>query len=171
MAVNPKFAVLALVGVLAGCASSGSSPDVPTSRAAVTPSARAGLGSAASSSLPSPVVSLVDQAKFQSPSKNITCDLAPGAVRCEIVKRDWEPPPRPAACRLGWGHGMSIENGKPDFVCAGDTINGTATTVLPYGSSLRAGSIQCDSGDAAMRCVDQKSEHGFTLSVQDYNLF
>jgi hypothetical protein len=172
MAVNPRFAVLVLVGALAGCASSGSSPDVPTSRAAVTPSARAGLGAAASSSsLPSPVVTLVDRANFQSPSKNITCDLAAGTVRCEIVKRDWEPPPSPAACQLGWGHGMSIESGKPDFVCAGDTIIGTATSVLPYGSSLRAGSIQCDSGNAAMRCVDQESQHGFTLSVQDYNLF
>jgi hypothetical protein len=173
MAVNPKLAVLVLVGALAGCASSGSSPDVPASHAAVPPSARAGLGAAVSSSsgLPSPVVSLVDQANFQSPSKNITCDLAAGTVRCEIVKRDWEPPPRPAACQLGWGHGMSIESGKPDFLCAGDTIIGTATTVLPYGSSLRAGSIQCDSGNAAMRCVDQKSQHGFTLSVQDYNLF
>jgi hypothetical protein len=169
MAVNPRFAALVLVGALAGCASSGSSADVP----AATPSARAGLGAAApsSSSLPSPVVSLVDQANFQSPSKNITCDLAAGTVRCEIVKRDWEPPPRPAACRLDWGQGMSIESGKPAFVCAGDTIIGTATTVLPYGSSLRAGSIQCDSGNAAMRCVDQKSQHGFTLSVQDYNLF
>jgi hypothetical protein len=161
MAVNPRFAVLVLVGALAGC----SSPDVPTSGAGATPSARAGLGAAA------PTLSLVDRANFQSPSKNITCDLTTDSVRCEIVKRDWEPPARPAGCELGWGHGMSIENGKVNFVCAGDTVVGTATTVLPYGTSLRAGSVQCDSGNAAMRCLDQKSQHGFTLSVEDYNIF
>jgi uncharacterized protein DUF6636 len=163
MAVNPKIAALMLVGVLAGCSSPGDSSSPP-----VTPSARAGLGTAAAAS---PVVRDVEQANFQSPSKNITCDLTAGAVRCEIVKRDWEPPPRPPSCGLGWGHGMSIQNGKAGFVCAGDTVIGTATEVLPYGSSLRSGDVQCDSGNAALRCMDEKSQHGFTLAVADYNLF
>lgn len=66
---------------------------------------------------------------------------------------------------------MSISNGKADFVCAGDTVIGTASTVLPYGSSLRGGTVQCDSGNEALRCVDQTSQHGFTLAVADYNLF
>ncbi|MFI6072905.1 DUF6636 domain-containing protein [Actinoplanes sp. NPDC051343] len=162
MAVNPKLAALMLVVALAGCGSPGSSPDVPAS---ATPSARTGLGA------PSPVVSVVASANFQSPSKNITCDLTTGAVRCEIIKRDWEPPPKPASCELGWGHGMSIENGRADFVCAGDTVIGTASEVLPYGSSLRAGNVQCDSGNVSLRCVDEKSQHGFTLAVADYNLF
>jgi hypothetical protein len=163
MAVIRKLAALTLVGVvLAGCSSpSFSSPPA-------TPSARAGLGTAAA---PSSVVRDVEQADFQSPSKNITCDLTAGAVRCEIVKRDWEPPPQPASCQLGWGRGMSIENGKAGFVCAGDTVIGTATEVLPYGSSLRAGDVQCDSGNEALRCTDQTTQHGFTLAVADYNLF
>jgi hypothetical protein len=154
-----KLAALMLAGVvLAGCSSPSSSPSPP-----VTPSARAGLGPAA--------IRQVDQADFQSPSKNITCDLTAGAVRCEIVKRDWEPPPRPASCQLGWGHGLQITDGKADFVCAGDTVIGTATEVLAYGSSLRSGDVQCDSGNAALRCTDQKTQHGFTLAIADYNLF
>jgi hypothetical protein len=165
MAVNPKIAALVLVGALAACSSPGSPADVPTAAPGV-PSARAGLGAAAT-----PAPRVVDQADFQSPSRNITCDLTTGAVRCEIVKRDWSPPSKPADCQLGWGQGMSIKDGKADFVCAGDTVVGTATEVLPYGSSLRAGSVQCDSGNAALRCVDQKSQHGFTLAVADYNLF
>jgi hypothetical protein len=165
MAVNPKLAALMLVAALAGCGSPGSSPDV---RGSSVSSARAVLGAAPS---PSELVTVVKEANFQSPSKNITCDLTSGAVRCEIVKRDWQPPPRPASCELGWGHGTSITNGEADLSCAGDTIIGTATEILPYGSSLRAGSIQCDSGNAAMRCVDQKTLHGFTLAVADYKLF
>jgi hypothetical protein len=34
-----------------------------------------------------------------------------------------------------------------------------------------AGSVQCDSGQAALRCIEQKSQHGFTLAVADYGLF
>jgi hypothetical protein len=165
MAVNPMLAASLLVVALAGCGSPGSSADVRTTS---TPATEVGLGAAPS---PSEPVSVVTEANFQSPSKNITCDLTTGAVRCEIVKRDWQPPPRPATCQLGWGHGMSIANGKADFVCAGDTVIGTASEVLPYGSSLRAGSVQCYSGSTAMRCIDEKSAHGFTLAVADYNLF
>lgn len=170
MVVKPKIAASVLVGaalVVAGCGSAGSSPDVPASS---SHNAQVGLG-AAPSSATSPSVSVVQAANFQSPSKNITCDLTVGAVRCEIVNRQWEPPPSPASCRLAWGHSMSIENGKAAFVCAGDTVIGTATRVLPYGSSLRAGSVQCDSGDAALRCFDVKTQSGFTLAVADYDLF
>jgi uncharacterized protein DUF6636 len=166
MAVNRGILALVLVGALAGCSAPLSPRSSPSSSAA--PSAREGLGAAAT---PSPTVRVVEQANFLSPSKNITCDLTTGAVRCEIVKRAWEPPPRPASCQLGWGHSMSIDNGKADFVCAGDTVVGTATEVLPYGSSFRAGSVRCDSGNEALRCVDSKSQHGFTLAVADYNLF
>jgi hypothetical protein len=163
MAVNLRFAALVLVAAVAGCGSSSPSPSrSPTSSG--RPSARAELGGA-------PVVRVVTKANFQSPSHNITCDLTAGAVRCEIVKRAWQPPPKPATCQLGWGHGTTIENGKADFVCAGDTIIGTAAEVLPYGSSLRAGTVRCDSENTALRCLDEQTHHGFTLAVANYNLF
>lgn len=164
MAVNLRIVALVTLGALAGCSSSGGS----TSPATATPSARAGMGTAGP---PSPAVSLVERANFQSPSKNITCALTTGSVRCDIGNRNWQPPAAPSSCQLDWGQGMTIANGKVSFVCAGDTVMGTATFVLPYGSSVRAGSVQCDSGNAAMRCTDQKTQHGFTLSVQDYNIF
>jgi hypothetical protein len=160
MTVIPRLAALVLVGALAGC----SAPQVTTSSA--PPSARVGLGA-----IPSPVVSIVDEANFQTPSKNITCALTASLVRCDIINRNWKPPPKPASCQLDWGHGMYVEPGKADFICAGDTVLGSATSVLPYGSSLRAGRLQCDSENAALRCVDQNSQHGFTLAVADYNLF
>lgn len=117
------------------------------------------------------MVSVVKQANFQSPSKNITCVLTVGAVRCDIVNKNWQPPTRPASCQLDWGNGMYLDNGKADFICAGDTVVGTATMVLRYGSSLLAGDVQCDSENTALRCVDKKSQHGFSLAVAAYQLF
>ena len=117
------------------------------------------------------MVSVVEQANFQTPSKNITCALTVSSVRCDIVQRDWQPPTKPASCQLDWGNGVYLDNGKADFICAGDTVVGTATMVLRYGSSLQAGNVQCDSRNAALRCIDKKSQHGFTLAVADYALF
>jgi hypothetical protein len=117
------------------------------------------------------VVRVVERANFRSPSKNITCVLAVGSVRCDIVSKAWQPPTRPVSCQLDWGNGVYLDNGKADFLCAGDTVVGTATMELPYGVSLRAGDVQCYSERAAMRCIDNKSQHGFTLAVADYQLF
>jgi hypothetical protein len=164
MAIIPKLGALVLVGALAGCSLS-SSPGPASSTATSIPSARAGLGAA------SPAVRLVDEANFQSPSRNISCTMTASLVRCDIVRKNWVASAKPSSCSLDWGNGMYLNKTKAGFVCAGDTVVGTATTVLPYGSSLRAGDLQCDSGNAALRCIDQKNEHGFTLAVADYNLF
>jgi hypothetical protein len=175
MAVIFKLATFVLVGALAGCSlpsSPGGSSAAGTSSSSVaTPSARSGLGAASPSATPSPVVSVVEDATFQSPSKNITCVLTTSSVRCDIARKTWTVPTRPASCQLDWGNGMYLNKGVAGFVCAGDTVAGTATRVLPYGTSLRAGTVQCDSGNAALRCVDTSSQHGFTLAVADYNLF
>ncbi len=180
MAAIFKVATFVLVGALAGCSLSsppgGSSAAGAPSSSVVTPRARTGLGAASSSPAspsvaPLPVVSVVEDATFQSPSKNITCVLTTSSVRCDIARKSWTAPTRPASCQLGWGNGIYLNKGEAGFVCAGDTVAGTATRVLPYGTSLRAGTVQCDSGNAALRCVDNSSQHGFTLAVADYSLF
>jgi hypothetical protein len=116
-------------------------------------------------------VSVVDEANFESPSKNIVCALTADSVRCDIVRKDWQAPSKPSSCQLDWGYGVYLDHDKVTFVCAGDTLVGTAKRVLPYGSSLRAGDLQCDSGNAALRCINQKSRHGFALAVADYKIF
>jgi len=113
----------------------------------------------------------VDEAIFRTPSKNIACALTSKSVRCDIVNKSWQPPPKPADCQLDWGFGVFLENGQAGFLCAGDTVAGAATTTLAYGNALRSGVLLCDSESVALRCVDEKTGHGFTLAVAQYTLF
>jgi len=165
MAMNPRLAALVLLGLLAGCTASGGGQGGSSSSSPL-PSAHAGLGAP-----PSPSVTEVSEATFRTPSKNIACALTSTSVRCDIVRKSWQPPAKPADCQLDWGSGMFIENGQANFVCAGDTVIGSATTTLAYGNALRSGVLLCDSESFALRCVDEKTGHGFTLAIAQYSLF
>jgi hypothetical protein len=120
---------------------------------------------------PAPSVTEVDDAIFRTPSKNIACALTSKSVRCDILRKDWKPPPKPADCVLDWGFGVFIENGRANFICAGDSVIGAATTTLAYGKALRSGHLLCDSESVALRCSDETTGHGFTLAVAQYSLF
>ena len=112
---------------------------------------------------------------FQSPSGNIVCSIDGGAsVRCEILKKDWSPPPKPRTCPLDWGGGLVLgARGRPAILCAGDTIQPPPRhpyRVLPYGRSIRSGSITCSSARTGMTCVNV-ARHGFLLSRERYRFF
>jgi hypothetical protein len=162
--------VLILGSALAGC--SGSSGTGNRATAAPSAAANAGLGAAPTSVTPSAnVTKKVTEANFRTPSKNIGCYLSADSARCDIVKKSWAPPAKPANCELDWGNGVSVDqDGAATFTCAGDTMLG-AREELAYGQSLQAGDFVCDSSRAAMRCSNVTSGHGFTLSVQQYDLF
>jgi hypothetical protein len=160
--------VLTLVGALTACSASGEPDPRPTTRAA--------FGDApASASVPpsavSPSSAVVDAANFVSPSGNIGCYLDESGARCDIVRKNWQPPPAPADCELDWGNGISVhQREEATFTCAGDTVLG-GKEKLAYGKSLRAGDFTCSSDSKAMRCENTESGHGFTLAVEQYNLF
>lgn len=166
MATIDRLAALVLTGALAGCTSLGGGRDPSPS-----PSAHAGLGAPPSAGVPSPSVAEIDEAIFRTPSKNIACALTSKSVRCDIARKDWKPPPKPAACELDWGFGVFLENGRANFICAGDSVLGATTMTLAYGSALRSGDLLCDSESVALRCIDQKTGHGFTLAVAQYSFF
>ena len=160
------LAGLGLAAVLAGCSGSGdgAGPSAPPA------AANAGLGAAPAAPSVN-VTKKVTEAAFRTPSQNIGCYLTAEAARCDIVKKSWDPPPKPADCELDWGNGISVyQEQEAAFTCAGDTVLG-AGDVLDYGRSLQAGEFVCDSSSAAMRCSNVSSGHGFTLSVQQYQLF
>ena len=114
---------------------------------------------------------VVNEATFVSPSGNIGCYLDKSGARCDIVRKDWQPPPAPADCGLDWGFGVSVDQVKEaTFTCAGDTVLG-GKEKLAYGTSLRAGDFTCSSATKAMRCENTKSGHGFTLAIEQYHLF
>jgi hypothetical protein len=108
---------------------------------------------------------------FTSPTGNVGCFIDATAVRCDIAERDWAPPPRPADCEFDYGQGISMSPGDPPaFVCAGDTTLGGGDP-LPYGHSVSAGSLRCDSTEAGMTCRDGNTGHGFTVARQGYQIF
>ncbi len=108
---------------------------------------------------------------FASPSGNIGCYMSGKSVRCDIVKRDWTPPPKPQSCELDWGHGVTVgRHGRAEVVCAGDTaINDER--VLGYGESISRGRFRCVSKETKMKCVNERSDHGFKLSKERVKLF
>lgn len=109
---------------------------------------------------------------FRSPSANIGCYIdAAAGVRCDIARRDWRVPPRPASCDVDYGQGISLgRTGRARFVCAGDTALGPAR-VLGYDRRIRRGAYTCTSTPRGITCINRRTRHGFFLSRQRYRLF
>jgi hypothetical protein len=108
---------------------------------------------------------------FVSPSGNVSCMIDADWARCDIIDRDWSPPPRPADCEFDYGQGISLApSEQAQFVCAGDTAFG-ADEVLPYGESITAGVLRCESAESGITCRDTKTGRGFDISREAYRLF
>ncbi|MFI5506950.1 DUF6636 domain-containing protein [Mycobacterium sp. NPDC051804] len=108
---------------------------------------------------------------FISPTGNVSCMIDVDLARCDIIDRDWSPPPRPADCEFDYGHGIQIVPGETaSFVCAGDTAFG-AEDVLAYGDAITAGLLRCESAEAGITCRDTGTGHGFTLARDAYQVF
>jgi hypothetical protein len=108
---------------------------------------------------------------FLSPSRNIGCHLTQASVRCDIREREWSAPPKPADCLLDWGHALAVSGDAPGgFRCAGDTAIGDQP-VLPYGSVVRRGPVECRSEETGVECVNLDTGHGFAVSRAEYRLF
>jgi hypothetical protein len=108
---------------------------------------------------------------FVSPTGNVSCMIDADWARCDIIDRDWSPPARPADCEFDYGQGISLAPGEPaQFVCAGDTAFG-ADEVLPYGDSITAGVLRCESAEEGITCRDTQTSHGFSISQRAYQLF
>jgi hypothetical protein len=110
---------------------------------------------------------------FRSPSGNIGCALYEGGARCDIRKRDWSPPPRPAQCpkQVGYGQGIEVAHaGEAGFVCAGDTALDPSASSLSYGTASEVGGSECISRKNGVTCVN-RAGHGFFLSIQSYQIF
>jgi hypothetical protein len=110
---------------------------------------------------------------FRSPSGNIGCVMFEGGARCDIGKREWSPPSRPASCpeQVDFGQGLAVEHtGEASIVCAGDTALDPSATELAYGEASELGGTQCISHSEGITCANH-SGHGFFISTQSYNLF
>jgi hypothetical protein len=107
---------------------------------------------------------------FRSPSGNISCIMSSAQVRCDIVERDWEPPPAPASCDLDWAQGLILPaSGPADFICAGDTVLGEYAA-LAYGDSASVPPFTCVSEESGVTCENGEGS-GFRLARESYAIF
>jgi hypothetical protein len=112
-----------------------------------------------------------DLTGFIAPSGNVACMIDASWVRCDIIDRDWQPPPRPADCEFDYGQGITLnDGGLAEFVCAGDTAFGP-DQVLQYGESITVGPMHCDSTQSDVTCGNTVTGHGFSISRDAYQLF
>jgi hypothetical protein len=110
---------------------------------------------------------------FRSPSGNIGCIMFEGGARCDIRKRDWSPPSRPASCpeQVDFGQGLTVgHTGRASFVCAGDTALDPSAPQLAYGEASELGGTQCISSSDGITCANHTG-HGFFVSIQSFKLF
>ena len=108
---------------------------------------------------------------FENPRHNIGCAIWKSGARCDVRKREWEPPPKPDWCEVDWGNGLEVgRRGVARFVCAGDTVLGQGRR-LAYGDAIRRGRFRCVSRQSGMRCVNRRNGHGFKISKQRAQLF
>jgi hypothetical protein len=115
----------------------------------------------------------VHEGAFQSPTGNIGCMIVGGTARCDIVKRSWSPPPRPSSCPRIVDYGQGVElgvAGAARFVCAGDTARDPVAPKLPYGTASEVAPFLCVSRSTGMSCSNRADGHGFTISIQTYEL-
>ena len=108
---------------------------------------------------------------FNSPSRNIGCQLTDVRARCDISKRDWSPPPKPSSCDGDFGQGLRVSRygRRGRFMCAGDTALG-GERVLADGRSLRRGRLTCTSRQSGITCRNRRG-HGFRISRESYRIF
>jgi hypothetical protein len=183
------FPVVVVIGLVAGCGGGSSAPashhrhkavitqTTPTDTTSPLPTHTVTVTASPSSSvstMPSPkvkVTTLTSFTQFQSPTKNVGCEIEAASVRCDIKQRDWSPPAKPANCPLDYGQGIQIfKKSKAQFVCAGDTALDPQAQILAYGHALQIGDMQCTSEISGMTCENLASTHAFTISRESYHL-
>ena len=118
--------------------------------------------------------STVHLTNFRSPTGNIGCVILDGTARCDIAKRLWKPPTRPAACprEVDFGQGVEVDSsGEGHLVCAGDAALDPTATPLAYGDGSVEGSFTCVSAITGMTCINRADRHGFFISRESYRIF
>jgi hypothetical protein len=113
--------------------------------------------------------------QFQSPSGNINCGMGSlgnqAFADCEITDHSWVAPPRPDRCEGAWGGRIALYQGTaPTLVCSSDTLRGSGSPTLSYGSTWPVNPITCDSELTGVTCTDASTGHYFRVSRDSYDL-
>jgi hypothetical protein len=168
----PAALLLVLAGLIAGCGGGGTTTVIEKTVTVEQGGGETGGGGADEGKIEAPSA-VVHLQSFRSPSGNIGCVMFEGGARCDIRKREWSPPSRPASCpeQVDFGQGLSVEHtGGASFVCAGDTAIDPSATELAYGEASELGGTQCISRSEGVTCANHAG-HGFFVATQSYKIF
>ncbi len=163
--------VLGLRGLLAPAdsrTSSGATPQPGTTSAEQSGGAAATPSNGPATPSPTSTASPDGTIRFVSPTGNIRCVVSTQGARCDIIERDWEPPAKPSGCRQQWGPGLYVNPRTSGVVCADDRVQGGSA--LEYGDAVTRGDFRCDSDEDGMRCVNTRTQRGFTISRGSFQL-
>jgi hypothetical protein len=110
---------------------------------------------------------------FQLPGGNVYCQTyKPAYARCEIKKKAFKAPPKPANCPLDWGSALVVQgHAKGLFLCYGDTVYDPKAPTLQYGESSTVGGVTCISSEEGVACSNVNNGHGIFLGKKKYKLF
>ncbi|MFV0458842.1 MAG: hypothetical protein ACK5MT_08780 [Actinomycetales bacterium] len=97
---------------------------------------------------------------FTSPDKSVICQLNRFQARCTAINTVYVPP---QGCTMGWNMQVLVDT----------AISGCAEEPFPepvgplaFGDDVTRGDLTCQSRAAAMRCLNDKSQHGFSISAK-----
>ncbi|MFC4947679.1 protein kinase domain-containing protein [Pseudonocardia sp. GCM10023141] len=160
----------------------GGGATTPTTTAAAPPPATSRVATPTPTADPAAGATIIDgatdtrfgsgTARFATPSRNIACMMGSGEVRCDVVQRAWQLPPKPAACQLAWGTGATLRGtGQAELTCAGDTVADATLVVLGYGEGVQLDSVVCVSRESGLSCQNPTTHHGFLLSRETFEVY
>jgi hypothetical protein len=67
---------------------------------------------------------------------------------------------------------MAVDkSGAGKFVCAGDTSLNPSARALAYGTTASFQGFGCASSTRGMTCTNERTGHGFFISIQGYRSF
>jgi hypothetical protein len=108
---------------------------------------------------------------FQSPTRNISCDMSYGVASCQIDRFTFPPPRRPADCDLDWTPTFQVADDEAIFgTCQGDA-QPRSDAVLPYGTATVVGKLACLSRRTGIDCWNTRTRHGFHVSRSAHHLY
>jgi hypothetical protein len=171
--VGRGLAVLVAIASALALASCGGGGDTTIVKSIVSEPTTSTATTTTTSSSTTVPAHLAHYRSFQSASGDIGCAASGGTVRCDIQKRSWNPPPRPASCpdEVDFGQGIEVGSGRAQFVCAGDTTLNPSAPKLPPGRATSSGDIDCTAIANLITCTNQVTGHGFAMSGASYKLF
>lgn len=116
---------------------------------------------------PTPSVSAsVEAVRFASPTRNISCSIAPDAASCEIAHIMYEEP-TVEGCDGDVGHEIEVTPDGARWVCRTEAPPEPPTDDiedLPWGKSVTAHGYTCTSENDGVTCAHDESGHTFSLA-------